>query len=201
MKKYLDESMKGIANGIAPLNNSKTIEPAYLPNLIDSKYVPTNEVAGLNTKQTFSHEQTFNYDDYNLKLYDNIAGIAAGFKAPRGLFNQLLVDDIVFVCSDNTSTDSTGATLSKMNEGISFYTFDYGKTKVATRDKETNEITTPGYSKLVGYKKIFTVLNDGGLVLHSPSGNPFKLIVDDAGNLSTSPYVYKQAERYEQEEI
>ena len=199
MKKYIDESKKGVPGGYVPLNNSTKIEPAYLPNYTDVNYMPNKDAASLNLKQTWTYEQTFNYDDYNLILYDNIAGIAAGFKAPRGLFNQLFVDDIVFTASDKTSVSTT--TKSVMNEGISFYVWDTAKSVAAKRDTTTEEITTPGYSKLENYRKVFSILNDGSFVISSPSGKFFKVSVDDNGNLSTSAYIFKETERYEQEEV
>lgn len=194
MKKYIDESQKGVQNGIVPLNKSTKIEAAYLPNYTDVGYMPSDDAASLKLKQTWSHEQTFNYDDYDLALYDNIAGIAAGFKAPRGMFNQLFVDDIIFTASDNTSVNTT--TNSIMNEGISFYVWDSARSVAAKRDAEGN-ITTDGYSKLINYRKIFSILNDGSFVMSSPSGKFFKVNVDDNGNLSTTPYTFKETERYE----
>ena len=198
MKKYIDESQKGVRDGVVPLNKSTKIEAAYLPNYTDVGYMPSDDAASLKLKQTWSHEQTFNYDDYDLTLYDNIAGIAAGFKAPRGMFNQLFVDDIVFTASDNTSVNTT--TKSVMNEGISFYVWDTAKSVAAEKDTEGN-ITTDGYSKLINYRKIFSILNDGSFVMSSPSGKFFKVSVDDNGNLSTTPYTFKETERYEQEEV
>lgn len=198
MKKYIDESQKGVQNGVVPLNKSTKIEAAYLPNYTDVGYMPSNDAASLKLKQTWSHEQTFNYNDYDLTLYDNIADIAAGFKAPRGMFNQLFVDDIIFTASDNTSVNT--GTKSVMNEGISFYVWDTAKSVAAKRDTEGN-ITTDGYSKLINYRKIFSILNDGSFVMSSPSGKFFKVSVDDSGNLSTTPYTFEETERYEQEEV
>ena len=114
------------------------------------------------------------------------------------MFNQLFVDDIVFTASDKTSVNTT--TKSVMNEGISFYVWDTAKSVAAEKDTEGN-ITTDGYSKLINYRKIFSILNDGSFVMSSPSGKFFKVSVDDNGNLSTTPYTFKETERYEQEEV
>ena len=141
IKKYLDESQRAAANGVAPLNEKGKVPASYLPNYTDISYMPSDDAASLNAKQTWTYEQTFNYEDYGLKLYDNISGISAGFKAPRGLFNQLFVDDIVFCGADNTSF--SGANPAKMNEGISFYIFTDTLTKAAIKDKD-GKITTPG---------------------------------------------------------
>jgi len=193
MKKYISNDQRGIVNGVAPLNANKKIESQYLPAYTEIAITPNDAIADLSAKQTWSSEQTFNYEDYGLILYDNINGIAAGFKAPRGLFNQLFADDIVFVRKDNTAT-------SGMTEGISFYTFDGVNSKAAVKDAEGN-ITTEGYNILQNYTKVFTILSDGGIVMKSPSGNYFKIAVDDNGTLSTTPYTYTEEERYEQDNV
>ena len=183
MKKYLSEDQKGIVNGVAPLNANKKIEQQYLPTYTEINVTPSDSIADLSAKQTWSSEQTYNYEDYGLVLEDTINGIACGFKAPRGLFNQLFINDIVFTRADKTAT-------SGMEDEIGFYVWNGVESKVAVRDSSGN-VTTEGYNNLLGYEKVAAITKDGGLVLKSStagSSKYFKITVDDNGTLKTELY-------------
>ena len=182
MKKYLSDSDKGVANGVAPLNSGNKIDATYLPNYTDVNYVPSNKAADLTAKQTWTVEQTYNYDDYGLAIEDTISGVAAGFKAPRGLFNMLFVDDVVF------TRGTTGNAEGVIADEIGFYTFTGVDSKSAVRDS-SGKITTPGYNDLTGYTKVAAITKDGGLILKSStagSSKYFKLTVDDSGTIHTT---------------
>lgn len=189
----LKESIGG-SSGICPLNPSKKVAATYLPNYTDVGYVPSDDAASIRLKQVWSHEQTYNYDDYNRILTDTIQGIACGFKAQRGLFNQLFVNDIVF-CRPGTEANN------QLAEAISFYVWDGVKSKSAVRDADNN-ITTAGYNILQNYTKIGGISNDGGLILKSSTAGStkyFKITVDDNGQLTTSPYTYTDTIDFETE--
>lgn len=193
MKKYLHEDQKGSVNGVAPLNANKKIDSQYLPVYTEINITPSDSIADLSAKQTWSSEQTYNYEDYGLVLLDTIAGIAAGFKAPRGHFNQLFVDNIVFTRGTKDQAEGVIA------EAIPFYIFDNVESKAAIRDANGN-VTTEGYNKLVNYRKIGAITSDGGLVLKSStpgSSKFFKLTIDDNGNINTSAYTFSSAENFE----
>ena len=182
MKQYLSIEDRGIVNGVAPLNANKKIDSQYLPVYTDIDVTANDLIADLSKKQTWSSEQTYNYEDYSLVLTDTIAGIAAGFKAPRGHFNQLFVDDVVFTRGSKEQTEGLIA------DEIGFYTFTDVDSKVAVRDKNGN-ITTEGYNDLLGYTKVAAITKDGGLILKSstPGSNQFfKITVDDSGSISTT---------------
>lgn len=179
MKKYLSEDQRGVVNGVAPLNANKKIDSQYLPVYTEINIAANDTIADLSAKQTWSSEQTYNYEDYNLILKDTISGVAAGFKAPRGHFNQLFVDDIVFTRADNTTT-------SDIADEIGFYIWNGVDSKAAVRDANGN-ITTEGYNNLLEYKKVAGITKDGGLVLKSStagSSKYFKITVNDAGTIS-----------------
>lgn len=179
MKKYLSTDNIGVVNGVAPLNANKKIETQYLPVYTEINVTPSDSIADLSAKQTWSSEQTYNYEDYGLVLEDTISGIAAGFKAPRGHFNQMFADNIVFTRADNTTT-------SDIADDIGFYIWNGHETKAAVKDSDGN-ITTEGYSNLLEYKKVAAITKDGGLILKSSttgSNKYFKIIVDDSGKIS-----------------
>ena len=117
-------------------------------------------IADLSAKQTWSCEQTYNYEDYSLVLDDTIAGVAAGFKAPRGHFNQLFVDDVVFTRGTKEQTPDVIA------DEIGFYTWSDVNSKIATKDENGN-VTSKGYNNLVDYTKVFAITKDGKLILKS----------------------------------
>lgn len=199
MKKYVDENLMfsftetlkqnilsavenkyGIPNGIAPLNSKGKIDKNFLPNYTEVNYIASDTASSLTAKQTWTSEQTYNYEDYNLVLQDTISGIACGFKAPRGLFNQCFIDDIVF------TRGQTGSTVEKMANEIGFYIWNGVDSQAATKDEKGN-ITEEGYNLLQEYTKIASITNDGGLVLKSSTPNSkkyFKLTIDDNGVLS-----------------
>lgn len=179
MKKYLSNDQRGVVNGVAPLNGNKKIDSQYLPVYTEINVVPNDSIADLSAKQTWSSEQTYNYEDYSLVLVDTISGVAAGFKAPRGHFNQLFVDDIVFTRTDNTTT-------SGMADEIGFYIWTGVDSKAAVRDTDGN-ITTEGYNNLTGYEKVAAITKDGGLILKSSTSGSskfFKITVSDSGAIS-----------------
>lgn len=178
--KYIPVSQKGVANGVAPLNANNKIESQYLPTITDANITASDSIADLSAKQTWSSEQTYNYEDYGLVLVDTVAGVAAGFKAPRGHFNQLFVDDIVFTRGTNEQTEGL------MADEIGFYIFNDVESKAAVRDANGN-ITTEGYNNLLGYEKVAAITKDGGLILKSSatgSSKYFKITVDDSGQIS-----------------
>lgn len=180
MKQYLSNEDFGIANGIAPLNENKKINSKYLPPYTGKNIVANDSFSDLSAKQTWSSEQTYNFDDYNLKLSDTINGVAAGFKTPRGLFNQLFVDDIVFVMADTEKN-------SDIKDEIGFYIWDGVESKIAVRDSD-GKITTAGYNNLLGYKKSAAITKDGSLILESSTSGSskfFKITVNDSGIIST----------------
>lgn len=179
---YIPLSSRGIVNGVAPLNANKKIDSQYLPTITDTNITASDSIADLSAKQTWSSEQTYNYEDYGLVLVDTIAGIAAGFKAPRGHFNQLFVDDIVF------TRGTTGQTEGLIADEIGFYIFNNVESKAAVRDSNGN-VTTEGYNNLVGYEKVASITKDGGLILKSStsgSNKYFKITVDDNGQISAT---------------
>ena len=185
MKKYLHEDQRGVINGIAPLNEKTKIDPKYLPVFTEVKVTPSEKIASLSAKQTWTSEQTYNYEDFSLVLEDTIAGVAAGFKAPRGHFNQLFVDDILF------TRGSTEQTAGLMADEIGFYVWTDVNSKTAVRDDDGN-IITAGYNELVGYEKVAAITKDGGLILKSstPDSNKyFKITVDDSGQITVTEVV------------
>lgn len=178
---YVPLSSRGIPNGVAPLNANKKVEQEYLPVYTELNITASDKIASLSTKQTWSSEQTFNYEDYNLVLEDTINGVAAGFKAPRGFFNNLFVNDIVFTRADNTTT-------SDMANEIGFYIWNSVESKIAVRDSDGN-VTTEGYNNLLDYEKVASVTKDGGIVLKSStpgSSKYFKITVNDNGEISVN---------------
>lgn len=178
---YVPLSSRGIVNGVAPLNANKKIDSQYLPVYTEINVTANDSIADLSAKQTWSSEQTYNYEDYGLVLVDTISGVAAGFKAPRGHFNQLFVDDIVFTRADNTTTSSTA-------DEIGFYIWDSVESKAAVRDTDGN-VTTEGYNNLIGYEKVAAITKDGGLILKSStsgSSKYFKITVDDNGTVKAT---------------
>lgn len=174
---YIPKSSRGIVNGVAPLNANKKIDSQYLPVYTEINVTANDSVADLSAKQTWSSEQTYNYEDYGLVLEDTIAGVAAGFKAPRGHFNQLFVDDIVFTRGTKEQTEGL------MADEIGFYIWNKVDSKAAVRDTSGN-VTTEGYNNLLGYTKIAAITKDGKLVLKSGGGKFFALSVSDEGQLS-----------------
>lgn len=173
-------SQKGALNGVATLNASGKVPADQLPSYVDANYVPSDEISSLTAKQVWTSEQTYNYEDYGLVLEDTIVNVAAGFKAPRGLFNQLFVDDIVFTRGTNEQTEGL------MADEIGFYIWSDVESKAAARDSAGN-ITTEGYNDLLGYKKVAAITKDGGLILKSSttgSSKFFKITVDDSGVIS-----------------
>ena len=176
---YIPLSQKAVANGVASLNGNGKIPSSQLPNYTEANIVPSDAIADLSAKQTWISEQTYNYDDYGLKLVDTIAGVAAGFKAPRGHFNQLFVDDIVFTRGTNEQTEGL------MADEIGFYIWSGVESKAAVKDANGN-ITTPGYNNLLDYTKVASITKDGKLVLRSPGGKYFALQVSDAGALTVT---------------
>lgn len=196
MKKYLSEDQRGVVNGVAPLNGNKKIESQYLPTYTELNVTPSDSLADLSAKQTWTQEQTFNFDDYNQILTDNISGVACGFKAPRGLFNQFFINDIVFTRADNTTT-------SGMASDIGFYVWNGVDSKIATRDDNGN-IVTAGYNTLKEYKRVAAITNDGGLVLKSStpgSSKYFKLTIDDNGSLNTSEFNFSNKKYTSEEDL
>lgn len=184
LKKYLTSDDRGIVNGVAPLNGKKKIDSQYLPVYTEINVTPSTLIADLSAKQTWTSEQTYNYTDYNLVLEDTINGVAAGFKAPRGHFNQLFVDDIVFTRADTTAT-------SNIADEIAFYIWTGVDSKIAVRDANGN-ITTDGYNNLLGYEKVASITKDGGLILKSStsgSNKYFKITVDDNGQITVTEVV------------
>lgn len=181
MKKYLSDDQRGVVNGVAPLNANKKIDSQYLPVYTEINVTPSDTIADLSAKQTWSSEQTYNYEDYGLVLVDTVSGVAAGFKAPRGHFNQLFVDDIVFTRADNTTTSSVA-------DEIGFYIWDGVESKAAVRDADGNVITE-GYNTLLEYEKVAAITKDGGLILKSStagSSKYFKITVDDSGQIAAT---------------
>ena len=179
---FIPLSSRGIVNGVAPLNENKKIDSQYLPAYTEANIVASDSIADLSAKQTWSSEQTYNYEDYGLVLLDTIAGVAAGFKAPRGHFNQLFVDDIVFTRGTNEQT------VGLMADEIGFYIWTDVESKAAVRDADGN-VTTEGYNNLVGYEKVAAITKDGGLILKSStsgSSKYFKITVDDSGAISAT---------------
>lgn len=173
------DELRGIANGVAPLNENKKISTDYLPSYVDANYVPNEDIADLNGKNTWTSEQTYNYDDYNLVTTDVLNGVACGFKSARGLFNQLFVGDVVF---PRKSKDQN----SGMADEIGFYIWSGVDSKIATKDDDGN-ITTEGHNTLKDYTKVASVTKDGGLILKSStqsSSKYFKLTIDDNGQIS-----------------
>ena len=173
-------SQKGALNGVAELNANGKVPADQLPNYTDANYVPSDEISSLTAKQTWTSEQTYNYEDYGLVLEDTIAGVAAGFKAPRGHFNQLFVDDIVFTRGTKEQTEGL------MADEIGIYVWNDVESKAATRDS-TGNITTEGYNNLLGYEKVAAITKDGGLILKSSTSGSskfFKITVNDSGALS-----------------
>lgn len=185
MRKYLDESQRGIINGVAPLNEDKKIDSQYLPVYTDVKITPSASIASLSAKQTWTSEQTYNYEDFSLVLEDTIAGVAAGFKAPRGHFNQLFVDDIVFTRGQTTQTEGLIA------DEIGFYIWTGVDSLTAVRD-DNGDITAPGYNNLIGYEKVASITKDGGLILKSStdgSDKYFKITVNDSGQITATEVI------------
>jgi len=185
LNNYVQLSQKGIANGVVPLNANKKIDSAYLPNYTEINVTPNDQIADITAKQVWTSEQTYNYEDYNLVLQDNIVNVAAGFKAPRGYFNQFFVDDIVFTRGSTEQTDGLIA------DEIGFYIFSGVESKVAVRDTSGN-ITTSGYNNLLGYEKVAAITKDGELVLKSSTPGSevyFKITVDDSGELKTTKVI------------
>lgn len=185
---YVPLSSRGMVNGVAPLNANKKIESQYLPVYTEINVTASDSIADLSAKQTWSSEQTYNYEDYGLVLLDTISGVAAGFKAPRGHFNQLFVDDIVFTRGTKEQTEGL------MADEIRFYTWTGVESKAAVRDTDGN-ITTEGYNNLVGYTPVAAITKDGGLVLKSStsgSSKYFKLSVNDSGTISASEYTFAE---------
>lgn len=184
LKKYLTIDDRGIVNGVAPLNSNKKIDSQYLPVYTDVNITPSSSIADLSKKQTWTSEQTYNYEDFSLILEDTISGVAAGFKAPRGHFNQLFVDDIVFTREDDTTTSS-------ISNEIGFYIWTGVDSKTAVRDSDGNIITT-GYNNLIGYEKVAAITKDGGLILKSStkgSNKYFKITVNDNGQIAVTEVV------------
>lgn len=182
LENYVLLSQRGVVNGVAPLNANKKIDSQYLPVYTEANIVANDSIADLAAKQTWSSEQTYNYEDYGLVLEDTIAGVAAGFKAPRGHFNQLFVDDIVF------TRGTTGQTAGLMADEIGFYVWSGVESKAAVRDSAGN-ITTEGYNNLLGYEKVAAITKDGGLILKSSTSGSskfFKITVNDSGALSAT---------------
>lgn len=178
---YVPLSSRGIVNGVAPLNGNKKIDSQYLPAITDANITASDSIADLSAKQTWTSEQTYNFEDYGLVLEDVINGIACGFKAPRGLFNQLFVEDIVFTRIDKTAT-------SDMADEIGFYVWDGVESKAAVRDANGN-VTTEGYNNLLEYTKVASITKDGGLILKSStsgSNKYFKITVNDNGQISAT---------------
>lgn len=178
-------SQKGALNGVATLNANGKVPADQLPNYTDANYVASDEISSLTAKQTWTSEQTYNYEDYGLELVDTIAGVAAGFKAPRGLFNQLFVDDIVFTRGTNEQTEGL------MADEIGIYIWSDVDSKAATRDS-TGNISTEGYNNLLGYEKVAAITKDGGLILKSStagSSKYFKITVNDSGTISATEVI------------
>ena len=181
LNNYILTSQRGVVNGVAPLNANKKIDSQYLPVYTEINVTPSDTIADLSAKQTWSSEQTYNYEDYGLVLVDTVSGVAAGFKAPRGHFNQLFVDDIVFTRADNTTTSSVA-------DEIGFYIWDGVESKAAVRDADGNVITE-GYNTLLEYEKVAAITKDGGLILKSStagSSKYFKITVDDSGQIAAT---------------
>ena len=179
MKKYISQDQRGVVNGVAPLNENKKIDSQYLPVYTEINVTANDSIADLSAKQTWSSEQTYNYTDYGLVLVDTISGVAAGFKAPRGHFNQLFVDNVVFTRADNTTT-------SDIADEIGFYIWNGVESKAAVKDSDGN-VTTEGYNNLLEYEKVAAITKDGGLLLKSStngSSKYFKITVDDNGVIS-----------------
>ena len=173
-------SQKGSLNGVATLNANGKVPADQLPNYTDANYVPSDEISSLNAKQVWTSEQTYNYEDYGLTLEDTIVNVAAGFKAPRGLFNQLFVDDVVFTRGTNEDTEGLIA------DEIGFYIWSDVESKAAIRNS-AGDITTEGYNNLLGYEKVAAITKDGGLILKSStagSSKYFKITVNDSGTIS-----------------
>lgn len=176
---FLRTSNLGLANGVAPLNANKKISTEYLPSYTEIDYVPNEDIADLNGKNTWTSEQIYNYEDYDLTTEDVLNGVACGFKSARGLFNQLFVGDVVF--PRKTEDKDSG-----MADEIGFYIWDDVNSKIAVRDDSGN-ITTAGYNTLTEYTKVASVTKDGGIVLKSStqgSSKYFKLTVNDSGQLN-----------------
>lgn len=187
MKKYIDESSRGSVNGIAPLNGNKKIDSQYLPAITDANIVQSDSIADISAGQTWTAEQVFNYDSYGQILVDNINGVACGFKAPRGLFNQFFAEDIVFTRADNTPN-------SEMAESIGFFVWNGVESKSAVKN-EDGTISQEGYNNLLEYKRVAAITNDGGLVLKSStpgSSKYFKLSIDDNGAINTSEFSFNE---------
>lgn len=183
MKKYLSDYDKGTANGVVPLNVNKKIDAKYIPAYTEENIVANDAISDLSSIQTWSSEQTYNYEDYGLALNDTINGVATGFKAPRGLFNGLFVDDIVF-------TRAAKAVDSGIKKEIGFYTWNGVDSKSAIKDS-SGQITTAGYNNVTGAKRVASITSDSGLVLKSsnPSSSKyFKLTIDDNGSLNISEF-------------
>ena len=178
-------SQKGSLNGVATLNANGKVPADQLPSYTDANYVASDEISSLTAKQTWTSEQTYNYEDYGLELEDTIAGVAAGFKAPRGLFNQLFVDDIVFTRGTKEQTEGL------MADEMGFYIWNDVESKAATRDS-TGSISTEGYNNLLGYEKVAAITKDGGLILKSStagSSKYFKITVSDSGTISATEVI------------
>lgn len=166
MEEYLNSRDFGVADGLVPLNENKKINSQYLPAYTEANIFANDSIADLSARQTWSSEQTYNYTQYGLELKDTIAGVATGFKSPRGLFNQLFIDDIVFV-RKNTETNAD------IKDEIGFY--------IWTGVESDN-------STLIGYKKSAAITKDGGLILKSSTSGSskfFKITVSDSGTIST----------------
>ena len=182
MQEYFNNKDKGTVNGIVPLNENKKINSKYLPAYTGANIVANDSISDLTARQTWSSEQTYNYEDYGQKLTDTINGVATGFKAPRGLFNQFFVDDIVFTRGQTEKDDGVIA------DDIGFYIWTGVESKTAVKDSDNN-ITTAGYNNLLGYKRVAAISKDCGIVLKSStsgSSKYFKIRVDDSGNISAS---------------
>lgn len=180
VSKLIPLSQKGALNGVATLNANGKVPADQLPNYTDANYVPSDEISSLTAKQTWTSEQTYNYEDYGLELEDTIAGVAAGFKAPRGLFNQFFVDDIVFTRGTKEQTEGL------MADEIGIYIWSDVDSKAAIRDSAGN-ISTEGYNNLLGYEKVAAITKDGGLILKSSTAGSskfFKITVNDSGTIS-----------------
>jgi hypothetical protein len=183
MKKYLSDYDKGTANGVVPLNVNKKIDAKYIPDYTEGNIVANDTISDLSSIQTWSSEQTYNYEDYGLALNDTINGVATGFKAPRGLFNWLFVDDIVFT-RDAKEVDSG------IKNEIGFYTWNGVESKSAVKDS-SGKITTAGYNNVTGAERVASITSDGCLVLKSSTPNSskyFKITVYDNGSLNTSEF-------------
>lgn len=163
------------------LNGNGKVPADQLPNYTEVGYVPSDEVSSLTKKQIWTSEQTYNYEDYGLVLKDTVNGIACGFKAPRGFFNQLFISDFVFPRNGTLATD-------ELADDIGFYIFTGVESKAAVRDEDGN-ITTEGYNNLLGYEKVAGISKDGGLILKSSttgSNKYFKLTVNDSGQITAT---------------